>query len=162
MKIEKKHIIAGLIGLVTITGASLYLQYKRLMNYTIGLKSVRINKLSLNGLNIDLFLNFENKSNLKFTIVSQKYDIFINNVYLTTLQNNKPNEILPNSTSVIGMNMDIDRKIIGARLKDALVTFANTDKTMVKIVTKMKVKYGFITLNFPEYPYQNTLKNMMA
>lgn len=162
MKIEKKHIIAGLIGLVTITGASLYLQYQKLMNYTIGLRRVRINKLSLNGLNIDLFLNFENKSNLKFTIVSQKYDIFINNVYLTTLQNNKPNEILPNSTSVIGMNMEIDRRIIGARLKDAISTFANTDKTMVKIVTKMKVKYGFITLNFPEYPYQNTLKNMMA
>jgi hypothetical protein len=36
MKIQKKYIVAGLIGLVTITGASLYLQYQRLMNYTIG------------------------------------------------------------------------------------------------------------------------------
>ena len=162
MMLKKKYVIAGLIGLVTITGATLYLQYQKLMNYTIGLKRVKINKVSLAGINLDLFLNFTNKSNLKFTIERQKYDVYVNNVYLTTLQNDKPNEILPNSVSVIGMNIDIDRKIIASRLKDALLTFANTDKTMIKLVTTMKVKYGFVKVSFPPFTYENTLKNMMA
>lgn len=162
MKIQKKHIIAGLIGLVTISGATLYLQYKRLMNYTIGLNRLKINKLSLQGLNLDIFLNFNNKSTLKFTIEKQKYDVFVNNVYLTTLENNLPNNIAPNSTSVIGVNIDVDRKLIALRLRDAILTFANTDKTIVKIVTKLKVKYGIFSISFPPYTYQDTLKNMMA
>jgi LEA14-like dessication related protein len=161
MIIKKKHIIAGLIGLVTITGATLYLQYQRLMNYTISLKRVKINKLSLAGLNVDLFLNFENKSGLKFIIQSQKYDIFVNNVFLITLQNDKPNEIFPNSVNTIGMNMNIDSKVIGKRLKDALLTFANTDKTKVKFITTLKVKFGVFTLSFPPFTYESTLKNMM-
>ena len=105
MKIEKKYLVAGLIGLVTITGATLYLQYQKLMNYTIGLKRVKINKLSLAGFDIDLFLNFENKSDLKFTIEKQKYAVYVNGVYLTTMVNDLPNEILPKSVNVLGMNM---------------------------------------------------------
>jgi hypothetical protein len=50
------------------------------MNYTIGLKRVKINKLSLAGFDIDLFLNFENKSDLKFTIEKQKYAVYVNGV----------------------------------------------------------------------------------
>ncbi len=162
MKIQKKYVVAGLIGLVTITGATLYLQYQRLMNYTIGLKKVKINKLSLAGFDIDLFLNFENKSGLKFTIEKQKYDIYINNIYLTTLQNDIPNVILPNSTSVLGMNMKESSKDVVGKLKSLITALASSDKVMVKFVTKMKVKLGFVSISFPPFTYQDTLKNMMA
>jgi LEA14-like dessication related protein len=162
MKIEKKYVVAGLIGLVTITGATLYLQYQKLMNYTISLKRVKINKISLAGFDIDLFLNFENKSNLKFTIEKQKYDIYINNIYLTTLQNDKPNVVLPNSVSVLGMNLKEDSKDVVGKLKSLITALATKDKVMVKFVTKMKVKFGFITLSFPPFTYEDTLKNMMA
>ena len=159
---QKKYVIAGLIGLVTITGATLYLQYQKLMNYTIGLKRVKINKLSLAGFDIDLFLNFENKSNLKFIIEKQKYAIYINDVYLTTMVNDKPNEILANSTSVLGMNMKESGTEVVGKLKSLITALASSNKVMVKIVTTMKVKFGFISLSFPPFTYQDTLKNMMA
>jgi LEA14-like dessication related protein len=162
MKIQKKYIYAGLIGLVTITGATLYLQYQKLMNYTIGLKKVKINKLTPTGFDIDLFLNFENKSNLKFTIEKQKYEVYINDVFLTTMRNDKPNVILPKSVSVLGMNLKESNKEVADKLKKLVVAIATNDKTMVKIVTTMSVKFGFITLSFPPYPYQDTLKNLMA
>ena len=162
MKIEKKYLVAGLIGLVTITGATLYLQYQKLMNYTIGLKRVKINKLSLAGFDIDLFLNFENKSDLKFTIEKQKYAVYVNGVYLTTMVNDLPNEILPKSVNVLGMNMKENGKDVVGKLKSLITALASSDKVMVKIVTTMKVKYGFISLSFPPFTYENTLKNMMA
>ena len=162
MKIEKKYLVAGLIGLVTITGATLYLQYQKLMNYTIGLKRVKINKLSLSGFDIDLFLNFENKSDLKFTIEKQKYAVYVNGVYLTTMVNDLPNEILPKSVNVLGMNMKESGKDVVGKLKSLITALASSDKVMVKIVTTMKVKYGFISLSFPPFTYENTLKNMMA
>jgi LEA14-like dessication related protein len=162
MKIEKKYLVAGLIGLVTITGATLYLQYQKLMNYTIGLKRVKINKLSLAGFDIDLFLNFENKSDLKFTIEKQKYAVYVNGVYLTTMVNDLPNEILPKSVNVLGMNMKESGKDVVGKLKSLITALASSDKVMVKIVTTMKVKYGFISLSFPPFTYENTLKNMMA
>jgi hypothetical protein len=162
MKIQKKYLVAGLIGLVTITGATLYLQYQKLMNYTIGLKRVKINKLSLAGFDIDLFLNFENKSDLKFTIEKQKYAVYVNGVYLTTMVNDLPNEILPKSVNVLGMNMKESGKDVVGKLKSLITALASSDKVMVKIVTTMKVKYGFISLSFPPFTYENTLKNMMA
>ena len=162
MKIEKKYLVAGLIGLVTITGATLYLQYQKLMNYTIGLKRVKINKLSLSGFDIDLFLNFENKSDLKFTIEKQKYAVYVNGVYLTTMVNDLPNEILPKSVNVLGMNMKESGKDVVGKLKSLITALASSDKVMVNIVTTMKVKYGFISLSFPPFTYENTLKNMMA
>jgi LEA14-like dessication related protein len=162
MKIQKKYLYAGLIGLVTITGATLYLQYQKLMNYTIGLKRIKINKLSPLGFDIDLFLNFENKSDLKFTIERQKYEIYINNVYLTTMVNDVPNVILPKSVSVLGMNMKESSKDVLGKLKSLITALAGSDKTMVKIVSTMKVKFGFISISFPPFTYEDTLKNMMA
>jgi len=163
MKIQKKHIIAGAIGLVTITGAVLYLQYKKLMDYVISFKSVKVKAISAKEINFDLFLNFENKSNLKFTIEKQKYDIFINNIFLQTLQNDAPNTIMPNSTSVIGMNIKFDPNVALQRLKlTAATLLGGTDKIMVKIVTKMTVKYGIIKFTIPSYTYEDTLKNLMA
>ena len=53
-------------------------------------------------------------------------------------------------------------KDVVGKLKSLITALASSDKVMVKIVTTMKVKYGFISLSFPPFTYENTLKNMMA
>ena len=76
--------------------------------------------------------------------------------------NDLPNEILPKSVNVLGMNMKESGKDVVGKLKSLITALASSDKVMVKIVTTMKVKYGFISLSFPPFTYENTLKNMMA
>lgn len=162
MQVQKKHLIAGLIGVVSISGAYLYLQYQKLMNYEISFKSIKINSISLKKFDFNLFLNFKNKSNLKFALVKQKYDVYVNGVYLTTLKNDSTNEVLPNSDSVIGLNVQFDPKEAIQRLKlTATSLLTQNDKIMVKIVTKMQVKYGFLSPTI-SYTYEDSLKNMMA
>lgn len=160
--INKKYLIAGLIGVVTLTGATLYLQYKRLMDYVISFKSIKIKKVSFTLFDFDLFLNFQNKSTLKFTIESQSYDVYINNIYVTKLENNSPVLINPKSTSVIGLNVKFNPKEVLEKLnKNIANLLVGTDKLMIKIDMKLKVKMWFFTINIP-YVYEDSLKNMMS
>ena len=50
----KKYLIAGAIGVVTIAGALAYLQYKKLMNYTLKFKRLRVKRLNFNEFDFDL------------------------------------------------------------------------------------------------------------
>ena len=73
MKINKAHVIIGAASLVTITGAILlYRQYKKLMNYCIGLNRIKVNGINQTSANLDLFLNFRNKSDVAINIISQE------------------------------------------------------------------------------------------
>ena len=65
----KKYVIAGGIALVSIVGAFAYLQYKRLMDYCISFKSVKVNSVSLTKINFNLWLNFLNRSKVPFFFI---------------------------------------------------------------------------------------------
>lgn len=160
-KLEKKHVIAGLIGVVTVLGALAYLQYKKLMDYTLGLKGVKVLKVSANKVVLDLFLNFTNKSTLAFDIIEQEYKVYLNNNFVTKMSNAKTNHIDPKTTSVIGVNVVFDPtsvfKVLGKSYADILL---KPETVKVKIDMKLKVKlYGF-TVSIP-YVYEDTLKAMM-
>lgn len=158
----KKIVIASVIGAVSIAGALAYLQYKKLMNYVIKVNKVLVKKISMNLIDIDLYLNFTNKSDIAFTIVGQKYDIYLNNVFVTKIENKAPNEISAKGTSVIGLNVSFNPKEVSRKLgPQALTILSDTSKLRIKIDMKLKVKLWFFTVNIP-YTYEDTLKNMMS
>ena len=80
MKIEKKYIIAGALAVVSTFLALGYLQYKKLMNYKISFKNLKIKTLSATNISFDIFLNFTNNSNLKFEIIEQQSKIYSTNL----------------------------------------------------------------------------------
>ena len=161
-KQKKKYIIAAAIGLVTITGAFAYLQYQRIMNYVIRVKTLRFKKVSLTSLNFDLFLNFENKSDIRFTIEKQVYDVYLNNVFISRVENSSPTVITPKGVSVIGLNVSVNPKDAFDKLKKNILNLLTTpDKLIVKVVCKLKVKVLFFSINLP-YTYEDSIKNMMT
>ncbi len=161
MKLEKKYLIAGLIGIVTIAGAFAYLQYKKLMNYTIKLKNIVVRSANLSSLNFDLFLNFENKSNISFEILSQTYDVYVNDVLISKLKGKQVVKIQPKSTSVIPLKVNIKPSDILNKLgKGALNLIANFGNNRLKVNVKLQVKlYGF-TFNIP-FVYESTISEMI-
>jgi LEA14-like dessication related protein len=159
---NKKYIIAGLIGLVTISGAFAYLQYQKLMDYVLGFKGIKIKGIMPALFDFDIILSFKNNSNIKFTLVSQSYEVYINNVYLTTMLSNNGQLIEANAESLITLNVRFNPKEALQRLKITATTLVtDTSKIQIKVVTKLKVKYGVITATIP-YTYENNLKSMMA
>tara|TARA_R110000868_G_scaffold181220_4_gene422059 strand:- start:1225 stop:1713 length:489 start_codon:yes stop_codon:yes gene_type:complete len=158
MKLEKKHLIAGLIGLVTITGALAYLQYKKLMNYVIRLKGVNLKSYSPNSLAFDLFLDFENKSSIKFDIISQSYDIYLNDTFLANLKSDTLVPVAPKGTSVIKLKVDINPTQALTKLKqNALSIISNLANAKIKMDIKLQVKLYGITLNIPYVFEKNIL-----
>jgi LEA14-like dessication related protein len=160
MKLERKHLIAGLIGMVTITGALAYLQYRKLMNYVIKVKGIVVKSSSPTSLIFDLVLNFENKSSIKFEIISQKYDVYFNNNFLATLKGNDKVLVEPKGTSPISLKVNINPTQALAKLQgDALSIISNLANAKLKMDIKLQVKlYGF-TINIP-YIYETSLSDM--
>ena len=47
MAIKKRYFVAGAIGLVTVAGAMGYLQFKKIMNYSLAFKGMKNVKLTI-------------------------------------------------------------------------------------------------------------------
>jgi LEA14-like dessication related protein len=162
MKIQKKHIIAGAIGVVTILGALAYLQYKKLMNYTIGFKGIKIKKISASLIDLELFISFMNNSDVKFDIVEQIYKVYMNDKFVTKLSNDVSTTILPKSPSVFPINVKFNPTEVLSVLKlNAVAILSKPDTIILTIETKLKVSLYGIKVSIP-YTYKGTLKEMMT
>jgi|688.fasta_scaffold43162_5 LEA14-like dessication related protein len=162
MKIKGKYIIAGALGVISIALALGYLQYKKLMNYTLGFKGIKLNKASATELNFDLFLNFVNKSNLKFDVIEQDYSIYINDVFLTKAVNYSTNTVLPSSASVMGVNINFNPAQAYKNLKGGFATMLLSPQMLkLKIDIKLKVKLYGIKISIP-IVHETTLKEILT
>lgn len=159
---HKKYIIAGGIAVVSIAASAAYLQYKKLMNYCIGFKSVKIKTLTEQKVDFDVFMNMRNNSNVKIEIESQEYNVYLNDKFVTKASNAITQTIAPESLSVVGVNVQFNPKevfsILKLNFRDLLL---NRDKIRIKIDVKLKVKLWFFTVNIP-YVYETNLKEMTA
>jgi LEA14-like dessication related protein len=160
MKIKKTQLVAAAIGLFSITGMLIYIQYRKLMNYVIKVKGIVVKSSSPTSLIFDLVLNFENKSSVKFEIISQKYDVYFNNNFLATLKGNDKVLVEPKGTSPISLKVNINPTQALAKLQgDALSIISNLANAKLKMDIKLQVKlYGF-TINIP-YIYETSLSDM--
>lgn len=158
MKIEKKHIIAVGLGVVSVALAGAYLQYKRLMNYCISIAGIKPNKISKDFADIDLSLNFQNKSNVKIDILSQEYSVYVSDKFITKASNLKPQSILPVSTSVIAVNIKFNPTQAGQNILAAILAMGNT---VIRVEIKLKVKLWMFTINIP-YSYITSIKELLT
>lgn len=166
MIVKKKHIIAGVIAVGSITAALAYLQYKKLMNYCIGFKSVKIKSLSEKFVDFDVFMNLKNMSDIKIEIVSQEYNVYLNDKFVTKASNSALQVIEPSTVekplAIVGVNIQFNPTevygILKLNLRDLLV---NRDKIKIKVDMKLKVKMWFFTVNIP-YVYETNLKELMT
>lgn len=160
MKIQKKHIIAASIGVVSLTAMAVYLQYKKIMDYVITVKGAVINSISLNLIDFTLNLNFQNKSTVGFVIESQSYDVYINDFLAAKLDNNNPVTIQPKSVSLLPLNVRLNPN---QALKNVKINIADIllkpESVVLKVVSKLKVKLWFFTVNIP-YTYVTNIKEL--
>jgi LEA14-like dessication related protein len=162
MKIEKKHIIAGTIGLVTITGAIAYLQYKRLMNYTLKLGSIQVKKVTAKLISFDLFLNFKNNSDIKISISKKIANIYLNDKFVTKIESFEPMTIAPMGVSTITTNVEFNPSDVLKLLKKNYADIIlNPQSINIKIDVKLKAKLWFFNVNISEV-YNVTLKDLLT
>jgi LEA14-like dessication related protein len=107
-------------------------------------------------------LNFTNKSSIKFDIISQKYDVYINNILVSKLTGNQNVAVMPKGVSVIPVSVNFNPSSLLEKLgKNAVSLIANFANAVIKIEMKLQVKlYGF-TINIP-YVYESTIRDLKA
>ena len=105
---------------------------------------------------------FTNKSNLGVTLAKQEYDVYANNVYITTVKNNTPNDIKAKSESEIGMRVNVNPIELVSKIGlNPIELITSPKKINIKLVMKYKVKVLFFDVSIPEIIYEDTLYNMM-
>jgi LEA14-like dessication related protein len=155
-KTQKTAIWTG-VGLALIGGGIfLYYQIKRLLNYSISMNKVKINSFSMDKVELDVFLNFVNKSDLHIELVSQTYDVFLNGAFITKIANDSPNTLAPNSNNVLSFKVLFDPKEVKRRLPVSLIDLVtNFRNQKIRVDFTFRVKFGPFTLPIP-YSFEGT------
>lgn len=159
----KTYLIAGAIGVVSLTAAAAFIQYRKFMQqHLIKFKGVMLNKLSLTNLDFNIYVNVTNNSDIALTILSQSYNIYVNNMFITKAENSSPVSVLGNATNTIGLNVTLNPSDVYKKLgQSQLGLLTDTSKTIIKVDAKLKVKMWFFTINLP-YVFEKSLKDIVS
>lgn len=159
IKTKKGLIIASgvLVGLATV-GLLIWSKVKKLMNFEIGVKSFRFKSLSLTSLSMDIVMKFTNKSDLTIVLTKQQYEVYINGIYLTTLKSSVEQTIFPMATSALSIQVDVNPKDLLSKLPNKLDLITNYKEQDLKLVTKLWVKFGAISIPVT-ISYEAKIKN---
>lgn len=162
MKIKPLYIILPSIALLGSAGVWLFLQYRKITNYTIKMKRIKLNSISLNKTDFDLYIAFDNKSDLKFEITSISTDVYMNGKYLTKVQNFSKIRINPGPDNLISVNIEFNTtdalNIINSNYGDLI---SHQDKITLKMDNKIGVSLYGIPVHIP-FVYETTLKDMLT
>ena len=164
MKIEKKHVVAGAIMLVSITAGLLYLQYKKIMDWCINITRINLNSFKWEAADIDLYITVRNKSSVKVNLISQEYNVYINDKFVSKISNSTPQVLAPNSDSPLAIKMEFSPKntfaLLGMNVSDLLLHPENIN-IKITMSLKVSVKIGFLNVGGTiPFDYVTNLKEM--
>ncbi len=132
------------------------------MDYELGFKGVKINSLDSRKINLNVFMNFLNKSSQKLEIVEQEYKIYMDGSFAGEGVNYATNVIDPKSTSVLGVNVTFNPTKVLTKINRNWVEIITSPQNVVfKIDMKLKIKIWGIKFSIP-YIYTFTLKEAMG
>lgn len=160
MKSSTKLAIAIGTILAASAGYILYDEGKKMMKYGVSFKSAKIKTLTAASIVADLWFNFKNPSNLKITLAGVRYDVYIDGVFATTLQNNATTTIMPQTTSVLGLQMAINPKEFLQSLPNPALALLDLKQLPVRLDMKFTVKIIFLKMTIP-YVYAGKLKDFV-
>ena len=148
------------IGLTATTIIWARKQYKKMLSNKVDINSFKVTDIAFNNIGIEVFFNYFNNTDIKITLVNQKYDIYLDNKFVASLINDSTNVIKPNTTSVIGVRGEFDLMKISKNLNiNPIKLFLLPKNQRVRIDMKLKVKLLFFNVTIP-FSYEDSVKNL--
>jgi LEA14-like dessication related protein len=158
MKKAKYWLIAGVVGVTGATALWAYGQYKKLLKNVTGFKSMKLDILTLDRIKMKVVVTYDNKMDIDVNLTDQKYDIYLDDQYATTLTNTELTVLKANAISEIPLDLDFNPADVFKRLNIGPARLLTDYKNIrVKIVMKLKVKLLFFSIPV-NYTYQDKLR----
>lgn len=152
-------IIAAAVGATAIYVAK---QVSKIMNYTLKFRTIKMNKVSADTLDFNVFYDYKNNSDIDIKVVSQEYDVYINNVYIQTMRNYAETILKGNEISEIGFNVNLNLPELDKKLRlNYFNMIADPKKVRVRIEMKWKIKFGLFRIPI-NYTWNTNMKEILG
>lgn len=144
----KKLLVPGLLitaaAVLVYGGRQLYLLYKA----AVKIVNVKINSISTGNISLVLYAELINKGDISAVVKNQHYDVFLNNVIVSTIDSRNEIHVNSNGKTILPININFspDKTLsIGlANLSNLLIDRA---KVVLEIKGYLSLTSGPITLN---------------
>jgi len=159
----KYLILAGVVGITGTTVIWLKKQYDKLLKNVTAFKSFKVGKVTLNEFNFEVVYDYTNNMDVPIVLANQRYDIYLDNKYITTLTNNQLTTLKANETTEIPLTLTINPKELAQRLGGTvLMALTKPLKANMKIDMKFKVKLFIFKIPVPySYSFPVTIPALM-
>ena len=164
MKLGKKgyFILAAVAGVTATTAVWAIAQYKKLMKNVTGYKSVKIKEITKTNIALQVIYTYTNNMDVDVVLSKQKYDIYLDDNYITTLTNDSDLTLKSHATTDIPLEVKINPTDIYDKLKvNPAVLLINPGKVIMRIDMKVWVKLLFFSVPIT-YSYEDKLTRMLG
>lgn len=157
MKLTKGQKI-GLIGFIAISGITaigIYFkrQFNKIYNAQWAFGGIRHLNIGLNRIAFTVLFNIDNTSDMSVDVSEQNYDVFINNVFVSTVKNDTNISIKSRGKSQIAFNIEFKPKdLIIAGLTNIYDLIKDKSKVTVSIKGALSISAGIVKLK--KYPFE--------
>lgn len=160
---SKKYIPLLIILAIVVLISYLFWQVRLLAKSKWTPAGYFVKSLGLDKISLYLFFNLNNKGDISLTVAEQNYNIYINGMFVSNVQNPADTTIYANSESRLPFLIDVktnDLLKAGINNVSALVDKAERDKIKVKIAGVLTIKFGPMTVKKLAFEQESTLGDM--
>jgi LEA14-like dessication related protein len=157
-------LIAGLAGI----GFGIYALYRRqiymAMQYCYKLQKIIPKSFTKDNISMEIWMKILNRSTFALIIKSYSFDIFLNNNFISKIENDQDTIINPQSVNIIKVNLSIKpANILKGQLLLDLVTYYLIDQSriVIKVMGNLFAQTNFIKIKLP-INYQSNFKELTA
>ena len=164
MKIGKKgyFVLAAVAGVSITTAIWAVAQYKKLLKNVTGYKSVSIKQATKNNIGLQVVYTYTNNMDVDVVLTKQKYDVYLDDNYITSLTNDSTLTLKANATTDIPLSLNINPNDVYNKVKvNPLALLVNPGNVIMRIDMKVWVK--LILFSIPiTYSYEDKLTRMLG
>lgn len=163
MKVTKKQLIWGsVIAVLGVTGIWLAKQIKKIQDYTLEFKKIKVNSFSKEFLDFNVYYDYKNNSDIDINLSEQEYDVYVNGTFITTLTNYAENVLKAKSVSPLGFNVRLNLPDLDKKLRvNYFKMIAQPKEVKLDVVMRWKVRLGFIKIPV-KYTWKTDLKEILG
>ena len=166
-RLRNTLIVSGILGGFAVFGYTMYRTIMKAMKIDVKPSNISILNKDSNGISLSIDLLLKNPSDLKLILQAQEYDIYLNGVFITRLNTDVPQTLLPNAISTLNLQLNLNYKDLLAKLNvatgvgiaDKINVITNLKSQRLKLDAKLNVKYGILPSIPIDYIDEGTLRS---